>query len=84
MKKTRQAFLLLSLLHIFLCLSFQARVTEARLRHLGEAARILIGSKPSICVRPSPPCRAPLSSRLKPCITVPRPPRGGRCSPPKH
>ncbi|ESQ45226.1 hypothetical protein EUTSA_v10010872mg [Eutrema salsugineum] len=79
MKKTRQAFLLLSLLHMFLCLSFQARVTEARLRHLGEARM----SKPSISVRPPPPCRAPLSpgrvTPLKrPCISVPRPPRRDR------
>lgn len=37
MKKTRQAFLLLlSLIHILLCLSFQVRVTEARFRYLGN------------------------------------------------
>ncbi|EOA25023.1 hypothetical protein CARUB_v10018330mg [Capsella rubella] len=36
MKKTTLALLLLSLLHILLCLSFHVCVTEARFRHLGE------------------------------------------------
>lgn len=36
MKKTIQAFLLLSLVHIFLCASFQVGVTEATFRHLGQ------------------------------------------------
>ncbi|KFK34523.1 hypothetical protein AALP_AA5G156900 [Arabis alpina] len=84
MKKTSQAFLLLSLLYILLCLSSQVRVTEARFRHLGED-QSRIPRKPSICIRPSPPCRAPLGSRsIKPCLTVPRPPRGDRCSTPNH
>ncbi|KAL0866534.1 hypothetical protein Bca101_045652 [Brassica carinata] len=38
MKKTIQAFLLLSLVHILLCASFQVGVTEARFRHLGVDA----------------------------------------------
>ncbi|CAA7019175.1 unnamed protein product [Microthlaspi erraticum] len=61
MKKTTQVFILLCLLHVLLCLSSQIRVTEARLSHLGES-RSLIAKKPSICVKPSPPCRAPLRS----------------------
>ncbi|KAJ0255226.1 hypothetical protein HA466_0100150 [Hirschfeldia incana] len=80
MKKPTQAFVLLSLLHILLCLSFQIRVTDARLRHISEN-RSLISTPPSTCVKPSPPCRAPLSTQAKPCVTVPRPPRKSGCTP---
>uniref|UniRef100_A0A1J3CT44 Uncharacterized protein n=1 Tax=Noccaea caerulescens TaxID=107243 RepID=A0A1J3CT44_NOCCA len=80
MKKTTKAFLLLSLLHILLCLSFQVHVTQARLRHLGKAAMTLI------CTRPPPPCgdspkaSGATGSNDKPCKTIPRPPPPPRCS----
>ncbi|KAL0714259.1 hypothetical protein Bca4012_021238 [Brassica carinata] len=71
MKKTTKAFLLLSLLHILLCLSSQVRVTEARFRHLGVG----------ICARPPPPCGDESMGgdqvsghKDKPCKTIPRPP----------
>ncbi|KAG7628271.1 hypothetical protein ISN45_At03g045420 [Arabidopsis thaliana x Arabidopsis arenosa] len=72
-KTTRQAFLLLCLLHIFLCLSFHVRV------HQG---------KPEICVRPSPPCGdspkgggedTPGHNYKKPCKPIPRPPPPRDC-----
>ncbi|CAN6806228.1 unnamed protein product [Brassica oleracea] len=54
-RKTIQ-FLLLSLVHILLCVSLQVGVTEARFRHLGQSLftqRII-----KFTVYPSPPCGA--------------------------
>ncbi|KAG2325084.1 hypothetical protein Bca52824_007812 [Brassica carinata] len=55
MKKTIQAFLLLSLVHILLCASFQVGVTEARFRHLapcqtrtGEEYRLVQPASPRL------------------------------------
>ncbi|KAL0843298.1 hypothetical protein Bca101_016543 [Brassica carinata] len=77
MKKTTKAFLLLSLFHIFLCLSFQVRGTEARLCHLGKI---------KICTKPPPPCgdspagNDPVMARKdKPCRPIPRPPPPRDC-----
>ncbi|CAF1697851.1 unnamed protein product, partial [Brassica napus] len=46
-------FLLLSLVHILLCVSLQVGVTEARFRHLG-----VVKWTKKIGVSPSPPCGA--------------------------
>ncbi|KAH0888462.1 hypothetical protein HID58_050891 [Brassica napus] len=51
-RKTIQ-FLLLSLVHILLCVSLQVGVTEARFRHLG-----VVKWTEKIGVSPSPPCGA--------------------------
>ncbi|CAN7005735.1 hypothetical protein IGI04_009508 [Brassica rapa subsp. trilocularis] len=51
-RKTIQ-FLLLSLVHILLCVSLQVGVTEARFRHLG-----VVKWTKKIGVSPSPPCGA--------------------------
>ncbi|WZZ81534.1 hypothetical protein YC2023_102106 [Brassica napus] len=75
MKKTTKAFLLLSWLHILLCLSCQVRVTEARFRHLGQG----------ICAKPSPSCGDSQGSHQvngqpdKPCKRIPRPPPPRDC-----
>ncbi|CAH8375736.1 unnamed protein product [Eruca vesicaria subsp. sativa] len=80
MKKTTKAFplLLLSLLHILLCVSSQARVTEARRLH---------NTGVQIIARPSPPCGGESMGddqvsghKDKPCKTIPRPPTPPRCS----
>ncbi|KAL0866093.1 hypothetical protein Bca101_045211 [Brassica carinata] len=89
MKKLKQVFVLLSLFHILLCLlSFQIHLAEARLRHLGENRSLISKPPPQStgCVKPSPPCRASLSSQGKPCVIVRRPPRKPVCSPrrPSH
>ncbi|RID46945.1 hypothetical protein BRARA_I03579 [Brassica rapa] len=75
MKKTTKAFpLLLSLIHILLCLSSQVRVIEARIHNTGVR----------ICARPPPPCGDESMGgdqvsghKDKPCKPIPRP------SPPK-
>ncbi|KAH0911949.1 hypothetical protein HID58_035270 [Brassica napus] len=72
MKKTTKAFpLLLSLIHILLCLSSQVRVIEARIHNTGVR----------ICARPPPPCGDESMGgdqvsghKDKPCKTIPRPP----------
>ncbi|KAF8046349.1 hypothetical protein N665_3798s0002 [Sinapis alba] len=78
MKKTTKVFLLLSLLYIFLCLSFQVRGTEAaRFRHLGKLP---------ICTKPPPPCGdSPKGSdpvkgqKHTRCRPIPRPPPPSDC-----
>ncbi|CAN7023132.1 unnamed protein product [Brassica oleracea var. botrytis] len=72
MKKTTQAFLFLLRLLLLICLVFQVRVTEARIR-----------VPPRTRTFPSPPCRAaPRGSGVTgimntQCRTIRRPPSKG-------
>ncbi|CAA7033091.1 unnamed protein product [Microthlaspi erraticum] len=76
MKKTTQAFVLLSLLYILLCLSFQVGVTEARFRHLG------VTPSPAGYAGPSKPCGAPPRGEQNCRLVPPRAPRVASSSPP--
>ncbi|KAL0709720.1 hypothetical protein Bca4012_016698 [Brassica carinata] len=67
-KKTIQ-FLVLSLVHILLCVSLQVGVAEARFRHLGIGA---VKWTKKIGMSPSLPCGAPQYYRPgKRCRLVP-------------
>ncbi|KAG7533077.1 hypothetical protein ISN45_Aa08g007140 [Arabidopsis thaliana x Arabidopsis arenosa] len=70
MKKITQALLLLTLLHILICLSFQVRVTEARFRHLGEERIGTIPSRP--CGAPPRASQVTLTGSKRSCKKVRR------------
>uniref|UniRef100_A0A1J3FRG8 Uncharacterized protein n=1 Tax=Noccaea caerulescens TaxID=107243 RepID=A0A1J3FRG8_NOCCA len=86
MKKTEKASLLLSLLHILLCLSFQVHVTEARLSHLAIPPSQFLHRPPvppPMPALPSPPCGSNIGSqtmaqREESCRKIRRPPKTKR------
>ncbi|EFH64720.1 hypothetical protein ARALYDRAFT_315619 [Arabidopsis lyrata subsp. lyrata] len=80
MKKTTQAYLLLSLVHILLCLSFQIRAIEAIRPLLADPPSQIRNPPPPSPVWPSPPCGSNIGSQVtaireKSCRQIPRPPK---------
>ncbi|XP_010511509.1 PREDICTED: uncharacterized protein LOC104787600 [Camelina sativa] len=78
-KKTTQASLLLSLLHILICISFQLRATVAIRPNLAISPSQILNSPPPAMVWPSPPCGSNIGSQLtalkeKLCRQIPKPP----------
>ncbi|AAF23835.1 F1E22.19 [Arabidopsis thaliana] len=77
MKKTTQAYLLLSLVHILLCLSFQIRAIRPL---LAEPPSQILNPPPPSPVWPSPPCGTNIGSQVtavgeNSCRQIPRPPK---------
>ncbi|CAL9239440.1 unnamed protein product [Arabidopsis halleri] len=89
MKKKTQAYLLLSLVHILLCLSFQIRAIEAiRPLQAEPPIQILHPPPPASPVWPSPPCGSNIGSQVtalgeKSCRQIPRPPKTKKKKNPK-
>ncbi|EOA35907.1 hypothetical protein CARUB_v10021165mg [Capsella rubella] len=78
MKKTAQASLLLSFLHILLCISFQLRATEAIRPNLAMPPSPILNPPPPSPVWPSPPCGSNIGSQVtavkeKLCRQISRP-----------